>query len=158
MIYIITGDKDVGKTSKIKEIYLEKGGDGFISEKIIKDDIFYGYKLTRLSTGESREFIYENRYAPVYWTNVIRNIRFTFSIPAFDAAESWIDEIINKGISPIYIDEVGKLELKKQGFYTALKKLVNHNKNVYIGIRKDYVMDFIKKFDITQYDIECISE
>lgn len=153
MLHIVIGNKNTGKTTKIKEIYLENGGDGFISDKIIQDGVFCGYKLIRLSTGESIEFIYENKYAPAYWKDIMKNIRFTFYQPAFDIAYNWTNEILRNDDGPIYIDEVGKLELSKKGFYGIIKDVVNRNKDIYITIRKLYLVQFLEEFNITEYDI-----
>lgn len=154
MLHIVTGDRNSGKTSKIKEIYATHGGDGFISDKIVQDGIFYGYELSRFSTGESIDFIYENKYAPAHWEDTIKNIRFTFFMPAFNTAYHWINEIIRNENFPIYIDEIGKLELNKQGFYEMIKDVVNRrNKDIYITLRECYLIQFLEVFHITQYKI-----
>ena len=153
MVHIVTGDKNSGKTTKIKEIYAGHGGDGFISNKVIQNGVLYGYNLTRLSTGESMPFIYENRYAPAHLKDILKNIRFTFYRPAFDTAYNWIHEILRYGDSPIYIDEVGQLELNKKGFYAIIKDVVNTNKDIYIAIRASYLTEFLEAFNITEYDL-----
>ncbi|WP_069998530.1 nucleoside-triphosphatase [Cellulosilyticum sp. I15G10I2] len=157
MVHIVTGDKNSGKTTKIKNLYAAHGGDGFISNKIIQNGIFYGYQLTRLSSGESIDFIYENKYAPVHWEDTLKNIRFTFYRPAFDTAYHWMHAIIRNEDSPIYIDEVGKLELNKQGFYEMIKDVVNSNKEIYIALRELYLVQFLEAFTITEYAIIKVS-
>ncbi|MDF2614460.1 MAG: NTPase [Clostridia bacterium] len=155
MVHIVTGNKNSGKTTKIKEIYAAHGGDGFISNKIIQNGVFYGYQLTRLSSGESMNFIYENKYAPAHLKDTIKNIRFTFYKPAFDTACAWINEIIHNEDFPIYIDEAGKLELNKKGFYEMIKDIVNRNinKDIYITVRASYLTQFLEAFNITEYDM-----
>ena len=144
MIHIITGDINSGKSRKIKELYLKNGGDGIVCEKIFNDGNFYGYKITRLSTKESLDFIYENRYAPSSWTNVFKNMRFTFNLDVIVEVEKWIDEILENKISPIYIDEIGKWELSGGGFYQILRRLRNHD--LYMTLRSPFVNEFMKKF------------
>ena len=144
MIHIIRGDINSGKSKKIKELYLKNGGDGIVSEKIFIDEKFYGYKVTRLSTGESLDFIYENKYAPSNWKNIFKNNRFTFNLDVIIEVEKWIDEILDNKNSPIYIDEIGRWELNGGGFYKILKKLRYHD--VYMTLRSPFINEFMKKF------------
>ena len=151
MIYIISGKQNSGKTTYIKTLHKQLGGDGFITEKIIENLEFKGYTLKRLKTNETHLFIVENNVC----TNdhVIKNKRFSFYKNCFELAEQWIDEIINENISPIYIDEVGKLELNDKGFNNILYKLINSNLSFYITAREDNVALFLQKFEINNYKV-----
>jgi len=151
MIYIISGKQNVGKTTYIKTLYEQLGGDGFITEKIVEDLEFKGYNLKRLRTNETHLFIVENNECTD--NNVLKNKRFSFYKNCFELAENWIDEIINENTSPIYIDEVGKLELNDKGFINILDKLVKLDLSFYVAVRDENVDAFIKAFKVKNYKI-----
>lgn len=151
MVYIISGKQNAGKTTYIKKLYEQLGGDGFVTEKIIRDSNFKGYNLKRLKTNETHLFIVENNEC--INNNVIKNKRFSFYKNCFELAEQWIDEIIKENISPIFIDEVRKLELNNKGFYNILHKLIKLNLSFYVAVRDQNVESFVQHFGITKYTI-----
>ena len=60
--------------------------------------------------------------------------------------------IINE-IFPIYLDEIGALELNGKCFYKILKKLIKVNCEIYISTRDENLNEIISKFCITDAKI-----
>ncbi len=154
MIHIICGEKNQGKTQRIESLYLEaEEGDGFITKKIFTDSVFCGYKLKRLSTGESfdqslRTELFPSGVAPLYTCGA-----FSFFEDGFHFADKVIDDIIYKQISPVYIDEIGPLELEKKGHYSCFKKILNTETDVYCTVRNRCIYDVISFFNIENYSL-----
>jgi len=67
--------------------------------------------------------------------------------------EKEIDAMIKHSISPIFLDEVGQLELYDQCFGNILKKMVESGLELYITVREDLVSQIIEKYKINQVDI-----
>ena len=60
--------------------------------------------------------------------------------------------IFNK-VSPIYLDEIGILELHDQCFNKILKQLIDSNLDVYVVIREELIKPIIEKYLIKEYKI-----
>ncbi|MCK4329193.1 hypothetical protein KAX02_05070 [candidate division WOR-3 bacterium] len=154
MVCLIIGEINQGKTQKILSVYnRKKQGDGFITRKLFKNNTFIGYEIVRLSTEKSVPFAYMRDYAPSEWDEIYKYGPYTFSRKAFTFAENIVDEIIKKRINPIFIDEVGPLELQGKGFFRTLKEVLNTEKDIYITVRDHCVDEVIKKFNIRKYDV-----
>ena len=160
MLYIIQGKINQGKTQEILSIYnQDKQGDGFVSKKIfINQTDFIGYEIVRLSTGEKMPLAYKSQHVPSHWEKIDQCGPFSFSKAAFMFAEHIIDDIIDRHIDPVYIDEIGPLELDGSGFSTILEKILNSQRNVYITVRNHCVKDVINKFNIRDHRIIMLNE
>ena len=138
----------------MRSLYEKRGGDGFICVKVFDKNNFKGYDLVRLRTGESTPFARKNDAIPGDWDEMYRFGIFSFSGHAFTVADRIITEIIKDGTEPIFIDEVGPLEIVEQkGFYELLKRVLKLNRGVYISIRNELVNKLIKEFKIHEPQI-----
>lgn len=154
MVYIVAGGIDEGKTERMDALYHEKKqGDGFLSKKIFVDKDFVGYEIVRLSSGEKMPLAYKSDHVPGDWDEMYRVGPFSFSKKAFAFARQIIDEITEKGIEPVFIDEIGPLELRGEGFCAILNEVLNRGKDVYISVRSHCVEDVIEKFNIQKHII-----
>jgi nucleoside-triphosphatase THEP1 len=160
MVYIIQGEINQGKTQEILSIYnRDKQGDGFISKKIfINQTDFIGYEIVRLSTGEKMPLAYKSQYVPPHWDEIDRHGPFSFSKAGFIFAEHIIDDIIDRHIEPVYIDEIGPLELDGNGFFAVFEKILRTQKDVYITVRNHCVKDVINTFNIRDHKIITANE
>jgi len=70
---------------------------------------------------------------------------------SFIFADSVIEEIIENKINPVFIDEIGHLELKKKGYHKTFKKILNDNRTIYITVRNKLVKDVIDFYSINNY-------
>ena len=154
MVYIITGGIDEGKTREIEAIYRQlKKGDGWVSRKIFLNEEFIGYEIQRLSTNEKLPLAYKKEYVPSGWDEIYAIGPFRFSRRAFEFAGKIIDEIIEKNINPVFIDEIGPLELQGKGFCPMLEKILKIQRDVYIVVRRHCVDDVVNRFEIKNYKI-----
>ncbi|XMB72124.1 nucleoside-triphosphatase [Mycoplasmatota bacterium WC30] len=163
MTIIVTGKINSGKTSRLKKIYDQNQiGDGIISKKIMIDTDVYGFNGIRLSDNFEFPFMIHERY---YFKNDSisyedKNIESVYSIGPYKVLKSGIDfidktymELLDKSISPLFFDEVGKLELSGKGYYTHIKEAVENKIDIFITIRDDLIIDFIEKLHIIDYQI-----
>ncbi len=154
MVVIIAGEIDAGKTTKLLEIYETiKSGDGIIAKKVFTAGTFTGYELVRLTTGEKKLFAVLKENLPDEWEEVFSHRRFSFSKKAFEFAEHTFEQILAEKITPIFIDEIGPLELSGKGFDEIFKKLLEANRKIYAAIRTDCVKSVIEKYAIKDYEV-----
>lgn len=157
MIYIIAGEINQGKTQRMISLYQQqqtKQGDGFVSKKIFPDHAdFTGYEIVRLSNNEKMPLAYRSQYLPPGFDEIDRCGPFHFSKAAVTFAESIIDDIIARDIEPIFIDEIGPLELAGKGFAPLLEKILKTHKELYITVRNHCVEEVLKKFNIREYEL-----
>jgi nucleoside-triphosphatase THEP1 len=153
MVYIVSAEINEGKTQKLLAIYNElKQGDGFVSRKIfLNGEDFIGYEIVRLSTNEKMPLAYKSRYVPSDWDEVYRYGPFSFSKKAFAFAGRIIDDTTIYNIEPVFIDEIGPLELEGKGFAALLEKVLKTQKDVYITVRNHCARDVIKEFNIQNH-------
>lgn len=158
MVWIISGRTNDGKTEKIESIFKKKGGDGIVSKKIFKNATFIGYEIQRLSTKKRLPLACFKGCEISQWDEVFTFRRFSFSSKAFLYAKDVCDEILQKNISPIYIDEIGPIELNNRGFASFLKKALESKREVYLTVRKWLVSEIIEIFAISDYQIIDLSK
>lgn len=154
MVHLISGDIDEGKTREIEAIYRRmKKGDGWISRKVFLNEEFVGYEIQRLSTKEKIPLAYKKEYVPPGWDEIYSIGPFRFSKRAFEFAGKIIDEIIDKNIKPVFIDEIGPLELQGKGFCPMLEKILKTQKDLYIVVRSHCVEAVINRFLLKNHEI-----
>jgi nucleoside-triphosphatase THEP1 len=168
MIWLISGEINSGKTSRIRNIFQQKEAGkagGFISRKLYQDNTICGYEIVSLPDGPSQNLAWlgnkVNRDNKSDWDNEIDESpesfpygQFIFSQAGFLWGELIIDRLLaDKDITDIFIDEIGPLELQGRGFYSILLKALQSDKNLYIAVRTNCLKSFLEKFKIQKYKL-----
>lgn len=154
MINIITGKINSYKTTRIKKIYDEdKLGDGFISVKTMKEDKVLYYELEHLKTGLKRISIIHTKHYPNQFTKYDQVGPYVFDLDYLKEVEQQIEEMIKQRVEPIFLDEIGLLEMNKKYFYTILKKIVDSKLEAYITVRNTLVTSVIDVLKLKDYKI-----
>lgn len=151
MDIIITGEINSGKTTRMKKIFLKNSkGDGFICKKSYCDNLFTGYDIERLSDGFSLPFIrlkeeYNKKEGTIYSTG-----KYIFLETSFFRVTELIREMIERKTDPIYIDELGPLELNRECFYQSVKDIQKSNLSIVSCVRKGCLEEVQKLFNLSQ--------
>lgn len=154
MVKIVTGKINSFKTTKIRRIYDEMQiGDGFITEKVMKGNLVYGYKLVRLKDKYTIDFIIRDIYDDGSKEIIYQLGPYHFYQEAFIFVHNEIKRFIREGVNPVFLDEISLLELNNMGFYQGLLELLNANIDLYLVIRIDLLDRVVKKFNIQEYEI-----
>lgn len=152
MINIITGSINSGKSTKLVYIYKSLGrGDGFFNKKIYNRNAYIGQKIVRLSTGESIIWSLKGKL-PDCWQEEYNYQTYSFSKEALKFAEQIINSLIESE-EPIFIDEIGPLELENKGFHKLLQRCLILNKELYVVIRRSCLKRILDKYKIKDYRI-----
>ncbi len=146
-IFIVTGEKEEGKTSALVEVIDKLKGarvsvGGFISPRIRVDGKTIGYYLEGVLDGRRQILMTETEQ------NGFQKIgRFWLDPNVIKRVTSTIEE---QALSPsvIFIDEVGRLELEGRGWDEVLRSLLLTNVVVVIAVRKAFVDEILKHYSI----------
>jgi nucleoside-triphosphatase THEP1 len=154
MITIFSGGKNAGKTTAILDHFRRTGtGDGLASIKVVEDDVLVGFDLMRLTSLQRMRLARVPENAPGSWVQLLQHGSYVFDTAAFDYAIAAVQEIIRSGISPVYLDEVGKLELGGSGFDRAMMLVVNSGVDAVLTVRDLNVEAVVRRYEITDYRV-----
>ncbi len=149
-IYIISGKIHEGKSSfayKIAKKMKKKGirVGGIISKSLNESQKRIGYDvidLSSLTTKKLARVKKEDNPAEICG-------KFYFDKEGMDFALSALEVKNLAKASVVFVDEVGKLELRERGFYQSINNLIDSKiKTVILVVREEFVKDVQKKFDI----------
>lgn len=151
MITLITGNKNSGKSSYIENCYdsLPKGV-GCITRKAFDGDTWVGYNLVLLPHRITLPFI---RLKP--WQNIfseenrITYNRMTFSKKAFENAIGYLTSAPKN--APLWLDEIGNLELKDQGFSTLIRQALKQKRELHLTFRKNLFDALVKHYELQEW-------
>ena len=149
-IYILTGVIQSGKTTKLLNwIKNKKNKYGILTP------VFDGKRyFLNVSTGEkfSTEASAEEK-------NIIEVGKYRFSKTAFDRATEILQEVEKKTEGLLIIDEIGPLELRKEGFYQTVKSITENNTslNILLVVRDGLADNVIDLFNLRDEIIEIVN-
>lgn len=144
---VLTGTVGVGKTRAAREVVpqLQQRGyqvGGVISPRIMNSGKTLGYDVVDLSTGESSEFV---RSGPPGE----RVGRFFLRSAGLKFAREVVEQAIVR-CNPVFIDEVGRLELNGRGLAPCVSNLLDSDKQGIYLVRERFLSRFLKVFEIPQ--------
>lgn len=155
MIYIVSGSINTGKTSwLLKEFNKYRSADGFACRKVRVNGEHIGYELVHLKTGEVCQFIRKIDYIPRDWNEAFRlGIHYSFNREGLAFAKKIANDALSSNADCFFLDEVGHLELKGQGFADILKSMLMAGIDMVIVVREALVEKIVDTFGIGEYKI-----
>ncbi|MBN2668227.1 MAG: hypothetical protein JXR60_03275 [Bacteroidales bacterium] len=151
-IFIVYGGIESGKTSFLLELsnllkFEEKSVAGFISPRVIEDGRTVAYRVVDIKNGHSQLLMHQKEAEII--EPLLKIGKYYVEKRAFDWAESLLHRAISDNIDLVMIDEVGRLELKEEGWFNAINLLMKSNVKVMVlAVRDEFVKDVIGKFKI----------
>ncbi|MFA5466478.1 MAG: nucleoside-triphosphatase [Candidatus Izemoplasmatales bacterium] len=154
MVKILTGKINSMKTQRMLDLYKrDHRGDGFISIKHMIKDKVHSYEAMRLSTGERLPFIIRDEFVYQEFPISCQIGPYLFNQATIDKVTEAISIMVNDKISPIYLDEIGLLELEGKCFDHILRKMVASKLDLVLSMRVSLVEAIINKYQIDEYEI-----
>ncbi len=154
MIHIVTGKMNAGKSTKLGSLYEQiQKGDGFISVKCMHYDKVHGYEIMQLSNKAFYPLVIRDEFSHQNMEIACQIGPYLFLKDTLKRIEKDIETMIENKVSPIFLDEIGQLELYDQCFNSIFSKMVESNLELYITVREDLVDKVIEKYNIKQVDI-----
>lgn len=159
MVYFVSGAIDSGKTTRIRDIYSEiDKGCGFISRKLMADGKLVGYDIVDLVGGGTHPLarIKEVFFSSETTANVFSFGKFSFLADGFSFGEELIRcNLRNRAEDadpyPIFIDEIGRLEVSGRGFSTLFREILSLPCDIYAGVRSAFIRDVADFFAISDF-------
>lgn len=158
MVHLITGAVNRGKSTKLRLIYhnLQKG-DGFYNRRIFREDSLMGQEIIRLATGESRLFSLRNEFIPESWVQECRYGAFSFSKAGLEFGRKIIARSILNHLEPLFLDEIGPLELEGKGFCESFSNALVAKIEIYAVVRDSCLEAVIQKFRLKPCQINVLN-
>ncbi len=153
MIKIVPGNINSGKTRRMIELYRELGGAGFVSVKHIEDGILHGYDLLKLGTDLKIPFARYRELTSDGWKEAFAYGPFSFSRDGLEAGIGILRQAMKNGISPLFIDEIGPLELEGLGFHDIFEEIVRSGTDAIIACRELLIDEVIRHFGIEEWEV-----
>jgi len=155
MNIIFTGKINEGKTTALK-IHYEKNqlGDGFISVKKMINDRVHSYISTRLSTKEEKVILVHEQFFSKDFLVAGKIGPYIINLLTLETIEKSIMKMIASQVEPIYLDEIGVLELKGYGYDYIFRKMIQSKLAFIISVREDLVDEVISKYQLK--DVQTI--
>jgi nucleoside-triphosphatase THEP1 len=156
---IVTGERNGGKTSELKGLIEEKRLEGlsiggFFTEAMETNGEKTAYYLRRVEA-EERLLLAERRNAGrragASDETAIQadggTPKFRFYEEVFERAASWLEEDAAAGKNMICIDELGPVELRGEGHWPALNRLLDfYRGELAVVIRRGLLDSFLSRF------------
>lgn len=155
MNIIFVGKVNDGKTTALKNHY-EKNleGDGFISIKKMINDRVHSYISTRLSTKEEKVILVHEQFFSKDFLVAGKIGPFIINLLTLESIEKSIIKMISSHVYPIYLDEIGVLEIKGYGYDYIFRKMIQSKLPYIISVREDLIDEVISKYQLK--DVEVI--
>ena len=155
MITIVTGAENSGKSSFLESWFDQgKQGLGALSVKRYKKGIFYGYNLMQLPEKEIIPLNCLVNANDQIGPETLINGPFIYYQTSF----LWVEERLMPRIcpgmkEPLWLDEIGKLELQEKGFNTLLRKAIDTHCELRFAVPETLLNDVIDKYKIQEAKI-----
>ena len=154
MIKIITGKINSGKTTKMIEAYEENHvGDGFVSLKFMHQDKVDHYEVMKLSTKEKKVLMIHHDSPLFVEPKDIVIGPYHLQDDAILWVEQEMSKMIKRGVTPLYLDELGLLELENHGFHQTVCEMISSKLDLIFVVRSYLLEEIIKKYKCDQAEI-----
>lgn len=153
MVTIVTGKINSGKTTKMLNCYeATHKGDGFVAIKIMQGNSVFGYDLKHLCGKTYHWMIHQNHYQGQFEDEATFG-PYHINLATLAIVSGIVKDLVTRRISPIYIDEVGVLELNGGGFHNLISEVLAARLDLVLAIREDLVKPFLAHFQIKDYEL-----
>lgn len=153
MIKIITGPMNGGKSTQFLKLY-EESGDGialYSQKQYDESNTIVGYNLVLLPDKKEIPFICLKDSVCSNEDRYFIQGRFAFLKETFEQAERYI--LSSPAHLPVWIDEVGGLELKGLGYSNLLHKLLESDRNIILTVRDRLLEKVLNRYKIRDYSL-----
>ncbi|MFW6005951.1 MAG: nucleoside-triphosphatase [Candidatus Bipolaricaulota bacterium] len=146
---VVSGSVGAGKTRVCQEAANRLEGIGYqaggvISPRIMDSGKTVGYDILDLVTGKRRSFIRSEPPGKKVG-------RFFLKPGSLEFANRSVTSAIGQ-YNPVFVDEVGRLELNHRGLAPSVNKLLDSDAQGIYLVRREFLSRFLEVFKITQYD------
>lgn len=152
MVTLVIGPLRSGKTTRLLEIATScENAGGFACPKRITDGEHLGYTIQSIASGASTVFSRRQGITENGWEAAEAIGDWCISKDGLRFADKTIAEDLESGRSPVFVDEIGPLELMDRGFAKLFRNLLSKPVPVVAVVREKLVDQVVDHFHIQQY-------
>jgi len=152
MIFLICGEKNEGKTTRLKRIFpTVKNAYGFAAEKVFEDDTLVAYKLVDLRSGVGIPLAQICTGPDGCTDESFAHGAFCFNTAGFAWARGIFEAARMADADAFFLDEVGRMELGARGHSKLLRAALKSDMDIYMTVRNSSIKDVIREFEIENY-------
>ena len=153
-LHIITGGKDSGKTARIRALYGEAaGGDGYACPKVFVDGAHAGYDALDLRTGATVPLARSKNALPPGWDECRARGGYSFSGRGLVFLDSILEGLAARRAERVFLDEIGSLEMQREGFRFLLAGVMDSCEELYASVRRNRVAEFVEITGAVDYTL-----
>jgi nucleoside-triphosphatase THEP1 len=157
MVHIISGLVNSGKTTKLRTLFEKHPGEGIYLTKVFFEDLVIGQDIVSFSTGEFLPFSRKKNWLPDNWDEACVYRNYSFSQKGLAFAKEIMNKALEKQVSPLYLDEIGPLELEGKGFSEILRDCLASEAELYLVVRTGCLKEVLKTYGIRDYELIQVS-
>ncbi len=153
MIYFVTADRDKGKTTYLEKL-VKQEPEAFGGILAIAGEGKNSYYARNVANNQTQLLMWQKNDQQNEQQNGsepqgVYIGKFLCDQKVFD----WANEVLRSTQKPkVVIDEVGRLELRDEGFAPTLRALDN-KKTYYLAVRKQFLQEVISHFGFENYQV-----
>ena len=154
MVHLVIGDIDSGKTSFLKEHFLtHRSGGGILANKVMDGKDIIGYRASHLGSDHEETLMIHERHYHHEFVTAERIGPYYMNPRVLEANIQHIKGLIKSSTSPIYLDEIGRYELRRQGYHDTVVAIIASGLEAYMTCRNDLVEEIVSHFKIIDYEL-----
>ncbi len=156
-LFIITGERDSGKTTYCEKVLLGQDGQnrrGVLLKKVFRHGECVGYDAFRIGGGEKVAFTRLSHEKPEGWDEVERVGPYSVSGAGKETANRWIRQAFFADMAGLIIDEIGPLETVGGGLAPSLSYVVSRispERELFLVVRRSWLDNVVCCFSIRDY-------
>jgi nucleoside-triphosphatase THEP1 len=156
-LFIITGERDSGKTTYCERHLLGQGGkhrEGVLLKKVFRNGECVGYDAFRIGGGQEVAFTRRSDREPEGWDAVEWVGPYSVSRGGKQAANRWIRKAFASDPSGLIIDEVGPLETAGGGLAASVSYVLSRitpERELFLVVRRSWLDPVVRCFSIQDH-------
>jgi len=152
MIYLICGEKNGGKTTRLKQMFHSvENAYGFYADKEFEEGTLVAYNLVNLRGGAIIPLAKILSKPGGCASKSLIHGHFCFNMAGFLWARELFEVAKLAKAAAFFIDEVGEIELSSRGHSELVRVALNSIMDIYITVRNSKFKDIIYEFGIREY-------
>ncbi len=152
MVTLIIGPLRSGKTTRLLELAKSyENAGGFACPKRITNGQHVGYTIQSIDSGASTVFSHRQGGTEPGWQASESIGDWSIHKDGMNFAHKTVMADLESGRSPVFLDEIGPLELMDRGFANLFRMLLSRTVPVVAVVRENLVDQIVDHFHIQQY-------
>ncbi len=131
-------------------------GDGFVALKTMVGNQVEKYDIMRLKTREIWPLAVSDKCIKPDFQEAFQIGPYHFRRDTMERIVVELREMMLQRIQPLFLDEIGELELSGSGYALILHEMIESGLTIYVSVREDLAERVITRFGIGEHQFHRI--